>query len=134
MPPSISNRSANPGTAHPSGRRRARAADHHAPHRLRRLVDGVSCHELSALYSAFLPGRSRPLPALAIQYADYAVWQRQWIEGEILQQQAATGRPPWPVLRPCWSCRPTIRVRRSRTMPALRGLVLDEQLTAGLKD
>ena len=29
-----------------------------------------------------------PLPELAIQYADYAVWQRQWIEGEILQQQA----------------------------------------------
>jgi acyl carrier protein len=50
---------------------------------------GVLANELSALYGAFRNGEADPLPALEIQYADYAVWQRQWIEGEILQQQAA---------------------------------------------
>src|SRR6185369_13223557 len=50
---------------------------------------GVMAGELNALYGAFLGGGADPLPKLEIQYADYAVWQRQWIEGEILQQQAA---------------------------------------------
>ncbi|WP_254061392.1 condensation domain-containing protein, partial [Granulicella sp. L60] len=49
---------------------------------------GVLVHELSTLYSAYLRGESDPLPELSIQYADYAVWQREWIEGEVLQQQA----------------------------------------------
>ena len=50
---------------------------------------GVLVSELNALYGAYLGGEADPLPELEIQYADYAVWQRQWIEGEILQQQAA---------------------------------------------
>ena len=50
---------------------------------------GLLVNELSTLYGAFLRGADDPLPELEIQYADYAVWQRQWIEGEILQQQAA---------------------------------------------
>src|SRR5882724_9207258 len=45
--------------------------------------------ELSALYGALVRGEADPLPALAIQYVDYAVWQRQRMEGEVLQQQAA---------------------------------------------
>ena len=39
---------------------------------------GVLRNELSVLYTAFLRGEDDPLPALEIQYADYAVWQRQW--------------------------------------------------------
>src|ERR1700733_9402632 len=50
---------------------------------------GLLVNELSALYGAFLQGKDDPLPELEIQYADYAVWQRKWIEGEILQRQAA---------------------------------------------
>src|SRR6476661_2842426 len=50
---------------------------------------GVLVRELNALYRAYGRGGADPLPELEIQYADYAVWQRQWIEGEILQQQAA---------------------------------------------
>ena len=48
---------------------------------------GVLVNELSALYSAFLRGESDPLSELEIQYADYAVWQRKWIEGDVLRQQ-----------------------------------------------
>ncbi|MFC7518964.1 amino acid adenylation domain-containing protein, partial [Herbaspirillum sp. GCM10030257] len=43
----------------------------------------------SALYNAYRAGKDDPLPPLAIQYADYAAWQRRWIEGEVLQAQAA---------------------------------------------
>jgi amino acid adenylation domain-containing protein/thioester reductase-like protein len=49
---------------------------------------GVLFTELSALYGAFVQGRPDPLPPLAVQYADYAMWQRQWIDGDVLQQQA----------------------------------------------
>lgn len=43
--------------------------------------------ELAALYDAFCSGKPSPLAELPIQYADFAVWQRQWLQGEILQAQ-----------------------------------------------
>jgi amino acid adenylation domain-containing protein len=48
---------------------------------------GVLIREVSALYTAFSRGERDPLPPLAIQYADYAVWQRGWLQGEALQAQ-----------------------------------------------
>ncbi|MFD2170714.1 amino acid adenylation domain-containing protein [Tumebacillus lipolyticus] len=48
---------------------------------------GVFLHEFAALYAAFADGRPSPLPALAIQYADYAVWQRNWLQGSALEEQ-----------------------------------------------
>ena len=48
---------------------------------------GVLVNEFSALYAAFSQGQSDPLPALPLQYADYAMWPRRWITGEVLQQQ-----------------------------------------------
>jgi amino acid adenylation domain-containing protein len=43
--------------------------------------------ELSQLYAAFVQGLPSPLPELSIQYADFAVWQRQWLTGEVLERQ-----------------------------------------------
>ncbi|MEW9682768.1 amino acid adenylation domain-containing protein [Pseudomonas sp. TE50-2] len=60
---------------------------------------GVFTQELAALYQAFSEGRDDPLPALAIQYGDYALWQRRWLAGDALQrqgeywQQALAGAP-----------------------------------------
>ena len=48
---------------------------------------GVFERELSVLYKAFLQGKASPLPELPIQYADFAVWQREWLQGEVLQTQ-----------------------------------------------
>ncbi|WP_045771256.1 condensation domain-containing protein, partial [Xanthomonas albilineans] len=53
---------------------------------------GILINELSALYRAFAHGESDPLKPLPIQYADYASWQRQWLAGEVLQQQATYWR------------------------------------------
>ncbi|MES2300230.1 MAG: amino acid adenylation domain-containing protein [Pseudomonadota bacterium] len=50
---------------------------------------GVLVREMSALYTAFCAGQADPLPALPIQYADYAAWQRAWLQGEVLQEQCA---------------------------------------------
>ena len=50
---------------------------------------GVLTRELSLLYRAFARGDADPLPALAIQYGDYAVWQRRWLSGEGLARQGA---------------------------------------------
>ncbi|MDO8043112.1 non-ribosomal peptide synthetase, partial [Janthinobacterium sp. SUN137] len=47
----------------------------------------VLVREVSALYTAFSQGQADPLPPLAIQYADYAVWQRNWLQGEVLERQ-----------------------------------------------
>ncbi|WP_244237808.1 non-ribosomal peptide synthetase, partial [Corallococcus llansteffanensis] len=43
--------------------------------------------EVAALYDAFSRGQPSPLPPLPLQYADYAVWQRQWLQGVVLQTQ-----------------------------------------------
>jgi condensation domain-containing protein len=49
--------------------------------------NSVLAHELSTLYHAYSHNLPSPLPQLPVQYADYAVWQRSWLQGEVLQQQ-----------------------------------------------
>ena len=53
---------------------------------------GVLFRELSALYRAYCAGEPSPLPALPIQYADYSVWQRDWLQGEDLENQVSYWR------------------------------------------
>jgi len=48
---------------------------------------GVLLREIAALYPAFLRGEPSPLPELALQYADFAVWQRGWLQGAVLEAQ-----------------------------------------------
>ncbi|MBE9053422.1 TauD/TfdA family dioxygenase, partial [Nostocales cyanobacterium LEGE 11386] len=48
---------------------------------------GILFQELVTLYKAFSIGQSSPLPDLPIQYADFAIWQREWLQGEVLQAQ-----------------------------------------------
>jgi amino acid adenylation domain-containing protein len=50
---------------------------------------GILYRELSALYNAFLQGRPSPLEELPLQYVDFARWQREWLQGEVLQSQVA---------------------------------------------
>jgi amino acid adenylation domain-containing protein len=91
---------------------------------------GVLVRELLALYGAFAAARPSPLPPLAIQYADYAVWQRQWLAGEVLDAQLAAwtdrlaGAPrvlELPADRP----RPPVQTYRGAVVPfALPGRLL----------
>lgn len=53
---------------------------------------GVMVRELSSLYNAFVAGNESPLAPLTIQYGDFAIWQREWLKGETLQQELAYWR------------------------------------------
>ena len=95
---------------------------------------GIFFKELSTLYAAFSQGESASLPELPIQYADFAHWQRQWLQGEVLEtqieywQQQLTGAPPLldlPTDRP----RPPVQTFRGRTQP----FELSETLTQQIK-
>ena len=48
---------------------------------------GVFVQELAALYNAYSQGEQSPLTPLAIQYADFGIWQREWLQGEVLQNK-----------------------------------------------
>ena len=96
---------------------------------------GVLIRELSVLYGAWVRGEADPLPELSLQYADYAVWQRKWMEGDILRQQGEywktvlAGAPA--VLEiPGDHARPAQQDHAG----AVVELVLEEELTAGLKE
>jgi amino acid adenylation domain-containing protein len=48
---------------------------------------GILIREMAILYESFCSGRPSPLTELPIQYADFAHWQRQWLQGEVLEVQ-----------------------------------------------
>jgi len=95
---------------------------------------GVLARELSALYTAHRRGESDPLPPLPIQYADYAAWQRDRLQGERLEKEAAYWRE---TLRgaPALLELPTDRPRPAEQdyRGGLVGVELDAELTASLK-
>ncbi|HEV7515064.1 MAG TPA: amino acid adenylation domain-containing protein, partial [Thermoanaerobaculia bacterium] len=101
----------------------------------------VFSRELSALYRAFTTdaagtaGRPSPLPELPLQYADFAVWQREWLTGSVLAAQLAywqaqlAGAPPVHELqgdRP----RPAVQSYRGALLP----LALPRPLAQALRD
>ncbi len=95
---------------------------------------GVLVRELSALYTAFLAGQPDPLPPLAIQYPDYAAWQRQWCSVELLRTQSDYWRSiltDAPVLLdlPTDRPRPPQRLFTGNLLP----INLDVELTKSLK-
>ncbi len=53
---------------------------------------GILRRELRQLYDAYSRGRRPSLPKLALQYADFAVWQREWLQGDVLEAQLAYWR------------------------------------------
>ena len=116
------------------GRGRARAAGemHHI------VSDGWSMgvfwRELGALYEAFSRGEPSPLAELPIQYADYALWQRRWLTGEVLEEQLGYWKEQLaelPVLElPTDHPRPAVQTHRG----ARRSLTLPESLTQALKE
>jgi amino acid adenylation domain-containing protein len=63
---------------------------------------GILMRELASVYDAFTAGKESPLPALPIQYADFAAWQRQWQHHAVLEAQLVYWqeqlRGPLPVL------------------------------------
>jgi amino acid adenylation domain-containing protein len=96
---------------------------------------GVLVREVATLYEAYAVGTESPLKELNLQYGDYAVWQREWLRGEVLDQQLAywrkqlAGAPPvleLPADRP----RPQVQTFRGAALPFKLSKELAEELRA----
>lgn len=94
---------------------------------------GVLRGELSALYEAFSAGEPNPLPALPLQYADYAVWQRRTLAGESLERQLSYWREqlkgaPASIELPTDKARPAVQTYRGSSRTRLIPVELVERL------
>ena len=95
---------------------------------------GIMVGELAALYAALVQGRAPALAPLPIQYPDFAVWQRQWLQGELLRIQLdywkthLAGAPPLLEL-PLDRARPATQSHRGGNVVFTAG----PELAAGLK-
>jgi amino acid adenylation domain-containing protein len=94
---------------------------------------GIFFRELSVLYDAYTHRQKSPLPELPIQYADYAVWQRNWLKGDILESQLSYWRKQLANITP-------LNLVTDRPRPAIQtfhggreSLVLAKELTQALK-
>jgi amino acid adenylation domain-containing protein len=95
---------------------------------------GIIWKELGDLYSAHLAGQPASLPPLPLQYADFAVWQRQWLQGEVLQRQLTYWRTqlaqaPSSLELPTEAPRPPQQTYRGKRIP----FTLPVPLTQALK-
>jgi amino acid adenylation domain-containing protein len=102
------------------------------------IYDGFSLNyvflpELESLYKAFCAGQPSPLPELPLQYADYAVWQRQWLTAEVLEPHLTYWKQQLAGL-------PALQLPTDRPRPAIasfegarEAIILSASLTERLK-
>ena len=89
---------------------------------------------MATLYEAYIKGEESPLQELELQYADYAAWQRKWLQGEVLEEQLSYWQRQLggelPVLElPTDRARPAVQSYRG----AHESITLSEELTQQLK-
>ena len=95
---------------------------------------GVLIKEVAALYGAYQAGAESALAELSIQYADYAAWQRKWLQGEVLERELSYWREqlagaPAVLELPTDRPRPATPSQRG----ACQSLVLTAELSEALK-
>jgi amino acid adenylation domain-containing protein len=90
---------------------------------------GILVREVAALYAALAAGRPSPLPDLPVQYADFALWQSSWLQGEVLERETAWWRQQLAGL-PALLELPTDRLRPAAQ--SFRGSTRPMRLPAGL--
>ena len=96
---------------------------------------GILAEEMEALYAAFVANRPSPLAEPTIQYADFSVWQRNWLQGDELARQAAYWKQqlagaPALLEVPTDHPRPAVLSHRGATKAAILSQDLVEQLSA----
>jgi len=95
---------------------------------------GILVKEFSQLYEAYSRGEESPLEELKLQYADFAVWQREWLQAEVLEQQLSYWRQQLGGLEvlelPTDRVRPKVASHRGHSL----SVELSEELTKGLRE
>ncbi|WP_162884948.1 condensation domain-containing protein, partial [Pseudomonas syringae] len=96
---------------------------------------GVLTRELGALYASGCQAEADPLPQLSIQYADYAVWQRGWLSGEVLHKQSTYWQTalldaPALLMLPSDRVRPTQQDYTGDAVPVVLDATLSHELKA----
>ncbi len=94
----------------------------------------VFIKEIAALYEAFALGKPAALPELPIQYADFAAWQQEWLQGEVLEKQLSYWQQqlaPHPMVLDLPTDRPRPPIQDYRG--AIRQFVLPKSLSEGIK-
>jgi amino acid adenylation domain-containing protein len=96
---------------------------------------GIFFRELVSLYQVYTKGERSPLAPLPIQYADYAQWQRRWLQGSVLEQQVSYWREQLKDLPPLLTLptdrpRPAEQTFRGSMEPFALPVVLAEKLRA----
>ena len=96
---------------------------------------GIFINEVATLYAAYVRGDESPLEELPIQYADFAHWQRGWLQGEVLAAQLDYWREeladaPTVIDLPIDKPRPPVQTYRGAHHP----LQLSTELSAQLRD
>jgi len=91
--------------------------------------------ELGVLYESYRVGTESPLAELRIQYADYAVWQRNWLQGEVLERELSYWRKqlagaPALLELPADRARPAVQTHRG----AYQRVRLSAETTRALKE
>ena len=95
----------------------------------------VLVREVAELYESYKTGKTSPLPDLAIQYGDFAHWQRQWLQGEVLAAQLSywktkLGDKLSKIELPTDRSRPQVQSSRGASQPFVVPQRLAEQLKA----
>ncbi|HET9394578.1 MAG TPA: condensation domain-containing protein, partial [Nitrospiraceae bacterium] len=95
----------------------------------------IFINEVATLYAAYVRGDESPLEELPIQYADFAHWQRGWLQGEVLAAQldywrAELADAPTVIDLPIDKPRPPVQTYRGAQHP----LQLSSELSAQLRD
>ncbi|HVG20234.1 MAG TPA: amino acid adenylation domain-containing protein, partial [Blastocatellia bacterium] len=95
---------------------------------------GVFMREMGRLYESYRRGEGSPLEELPIQYADYAIWQREWMRTEEFDKQMSYWRQqlegaPTVLELPTDRARPAVQSNRGGS----EAVWIDERLTEGLK-
>ncbi|WP_043410472.1 non-ribosomal peptide synthetase, partial [Archangium violaceum] len=93
---------------------------------------GVLVREMAALYEAHLQGKPSALPELPVQYADYALWQRQW-QSDVLERQLSywtqqLAGMPQALELPTDKPRPPVQSFRGASVPVVLSKPLSEKL------
>ena len=95
---------------------------------------GIFFRELPAIYEALRRGEAPALPKIPVQMADYAIWQRGWLQGEVLEEQLRfwreylAGAPPVLAL-PTDHPRPPAQTFHGKRLP----MALPPEVIRGLK-